>query len=102
MQVDAMPIPTAVSPDTPWRASLADVQDLVLAAGTIDEIVQALLQLTTLMARKWNQEAAAAVREHALLELLHDASRLLHHDTRTLNWGDDVRDWHRRAEAFLR
>ena len=41
--------------DPPWRARLAEVQDLLLVAHDNDDVVRALITLTNLLADAWTQ-----------------------------------------------
>jgi hypothetical protein len=78
--------------DLHWRARLAEVQDLLLVAHEVDDVVRALLAMTNLLSDEWTQ------RDDPVRQLLREAFELLANpDTRL-----DLRDWLKAAEPFVR
>lgn len=88
MSVTSTPPPL----DTHWRARLAEVQDLLLVAHEVDDVVRALLVMTNLLADEYTQ------RDEPVRQLLREAFDLLTNpDTRL-----DLRDWQREARKFVK
>jgi len=92
-----MPIPTPPLVDMHWRARLADVQDLLLVAHEVDDVVKALIALTNLLSDEYTQQRDLPI----LLALVRDAHRLFNKDLEKLSWRDDVKDWTHAARPFV-
>jgi|KBSSwiStaDraftv2_1062776.scaffolds.fasta_scaffold378862_3 hypothetical protein len=86
-----------VAPADPhWRARLAEVQDLLLVAHDVDDVVNLLLKLTVVLTDEWTR---IDDRDLPILrQLVREAYELLKDPESHLN----VRDWLKAAEPFAR
>jgi hypothetical protein len=94
-----MSSPTTTA-DVHWRARLLEVQDLAFVAHDVDELTNAFLQLTSILADEWGQrDDHVDDRIVQLTRLVRDASRLLT-EPFAFNYSD-IEDWQRAAAPYL-
>lgn len=82
---------TPTTTDVHWRARLLEIQDRLFVAHEPDEIAQACLQLTSVLADEWGKH------DEPLKQLLREAYDLLTNRETAV----DLKDWVRTAERLV-